>query len=843
MPSLLLFYRLIVRPLFREPVRTLLTLLAIALGVAVVLAIDLAGSAAAGSFHSSMETLAGANDLEIVTAGGVPENLVGTLSAMPYPLRITPRIDDYAVIAETKKTVPLVGLDLVAEASHTKSPVDFDGGGDTWKYLTTKSSIWVGESLGRKSSETVALLINDQVAEYTVRGLFPDSQGNASAIVMDISAAQIALKRFGRVDRILIQVPQTPTLDEWKQRIAKTLPEGIQVRAAGAGTDENRRMLSAFRWNLRLLSYIALIVGAFLIYNTISVSVVRRRAEIGIVRATGASRRQIFAAFLGEAALIGLSGALLGIPLGRLMATGAVKLMGVTVNALYVTSRPGTIAFTTRSAALALVVGAGVTLFSAWSPAREAAGVAPVEAMARGRREFEIRATKTSGLWFALLLALAAAAASRLPPIGGKPLFGYIATLLTVGAGVFAIPAFVDAAMRIASKFLQEILGVEALLASRSLAGSLRRTSALIAALCTAVAMMTAVGIMVGSFRQTVVAWMDSELPADLYLRPAGNPSADQHPTISPQLSDAIGKLPGVQTVQRLRAYEISYQGMPATLGSLDIANTPINRNTDFLSGRPTDSVLAELRGSNAVIVSEPFIYKHHVRTGDPIELALGESRASFRIADVYYDYGSERGVILMDRSVMLKYLADPAPSNLAIFIKPGVNVATVRREIERAATDSRIVIFANGDLRSQAVQIFDRTFAITYALEAVAVVVAVMGVAGALLALVIDRRRELGLLRYLGASSEQLRKLILTEAGLLGLLANLSGLVLGFFLSLILIFVINKQSFGWTIRLHWPVAVLLGSTTVIFLATLLAGYYPARIAIRLNPIEVVHEE
>src|SRR5258708_7195299 len=368
MSSLLLFYRLIVRPLFREPVRTLLTLLAIALGVAVVLAIDLAGSAAAGSFHSSMETLAGANDLEIVTAGGVPENLVGTLSAMPYPLRITPRIEDYAVIAETKKTVPLVGLDLVAEASHSKNPADFDGGGDTWKYLTAKNSIWVGESLGRKSGETLALLINDQVAEYTVRGLFPDSQGNASALGMDISAAQNALKRFGRVDRILIQVPQSPILDEWKKRIAQTLPEGIQVRATGAGTDENRRMLAAFRWNLRLLSYIALIVGAFLIYNTISVSVVRRRAEIGIVRALGASRTLILAAFVGEAVCFGLLGALIALPLGRLMAGGAVQVMGATGGALYVRSRPGEIALNPLSIFLALFVGIGVALSSASCP-------------------------------------------------------------------------------------------------------------------------------------------------------------------------------------------------------------------------------------------------------------------------------------------------------------------------------------------------------------------------------------------------------------------------------------------------------------------------------------------
>jgi putative ABC transport system permease protein len=209
----------------------------------------------------------------------------------------------------------------------------------------------------------------------------------------------------------------------------------------------------------------------------------------------------------------------------------------------------------------------------------------------------------------------------------------------------------------------------------------------------------------------------------------------------------------------------------------------------------------------------------------------------------VYYDYASERGMVLMDRQVMLRYLRDPAPSNIAVFVSPGADVATVRKEIEAAAANYRVLIFANGDLRGQAVQIFDRTFAITYALEAVAVLVAVMGVAGALLALVIDRRRELGLLRYLGASSRQLRKLILTEAGLLALLANLSGMVLGFFLSLILIFVINKQSFGWTIRLHWPLAVLLAAITLVFVATVLAGYYPARIAVGLNPLEVVHEE
>jgi len=843
MSRLVLFYRLIVRPLFREPVRAVLTLLAIALGVAVVLAIDLAGTAAAGSFRSSMETLAGQNDLEVVTAGGVPEKLLGVLAALPYALRITPRIEDYAVLTDTKRTLPLLGLDLVAEASRGNTSLGVASSGDAWKYLTANDSIWVGESLGWKNGDRLHLLVNDEVSPYTVRGVFPDSNGNASAIVMDIAAAQRALKRFGVVDRVLIQTPQDGHFEEWQRRLSSAVPAGVQVRAAGAGTNENRRMLAAFRWNLRLLSYIALVVGAFLIYNTISVSVVRRRAEIGIARALGASRGAVLAAFVGEAACFGFLGALIALPLGRLMADGAVKLMGVTVEALYVSSRPGAIALTPMSVVLAVMVGVGVAVASAYSPAREASFVPPIEAMAHGRREYISRVHKKRDLWIALILGLAAAAASRAPAIAGKPLFGYLAALLLICASAFAMPALVDAVTALSSRALGKIFGVEAVLASRSLSSSLRRSAVLVGALSTAIAMMTAVGIMVGSFRETVLLWMGDQLPADLYMRPAGSSAADRHPTISPELTDKLAKLPGVAAIDRLREYEISYEGMPAGLGSVELNILRSYHNADFLSGRRTNDVLAELRGSNAVLVSEPFTNKHHLRAGDSISLSLGESRASFRIVDVYYDYSSERGSILMDRNILLRYLPDPAASNLAIYVAADARLEDVRANIERAAAGHRVLMFTNRDLRGEALRIFDRTFAITYALEAIAVIVAVMGVAGALLALVIDRRRELGLLRFLGAATGQVRKLILIEAGLIGLLANVAGIVLGFALSLILIYVINKQSFGWTIRFHWPVAVLLGALTSVYAATVVAGLYPARVAVRLNPVEVVHEE
>jgi putative ABC transport system permease protein len=716
MPRLRLFYRLMVRPLFREPVRTALTVFAVALGVAVVLAIDLSGNAAAGSFRSSMEALSGDNNLEITATGGIPENLVGTLAALPYALRVSPRMESFAVLADSKQTLPLIGIDLIAEATSLDawsanlqtgeiSGTSAAAPNDPLRFLSDPSSIWVGSSLDRKPGERLSLLINDQVRDYTIRGVYPDSNGNESAILMDIAAAQRALTRFGRVDRILIKTPATPelALDQWQQRLRSALPAGIEVRAQGAGTSENRQMLAAFRWNLRLLSYISLVVGAFLIYNTISVSVVRRRPEIGIVRALGASRVAILAAFLGEAATFGLAGALIGVPLGRVMAIGAVKLMAVTVQSLYVSSRPGSIELTAGSVFVALLIGVGIAVASAYSPAREASLASPVQAMARARREYEVRVRKSRDLLAAALLALGAAAASRAPAVAGKPFFGYFAALLLIIASALAIPAFVALLMRISSRWLGRSFGPEALLASRSLGGSLRRTSVLVAALSTAIAMMISVGIMVGSFRETVISWMNQQLPADFYIRPAGDPAADRHPTISLDVAEAIAKLPGVAAVDRLRAYEISYNGRPVMLGAADLSAhraSQVHRGSDFFSGRPVAAILAELRGANNVIVSEPFTYKHHAATGDTITLALGDSRADFRIIDVYYDYSSERGEILMDRNTLLRYLPDPAPSNLAVYVAPGVNPQTVRAEILRAAAGHRLFILSDREIR-----------------------------------------------------------------------------------------------------------------------------------------------
>jgi putative ABC transport system permease protein len=842
MGSVLLFYRLIVRPLGREPLRTFLTVLAVALGVAVVLAIDLAGNAAAGSFRSSVETLVGDSDLEVTSTGGVPDSIVATLATLPYPLRVRPRISDFATVADTGQAVPVIGVDLLAESTDVQA-VGGLAGFDRTKEPGNLEGVWVGASLHKKPGDTIRLTLNDHTGDFLARGVFDDSREGESVIVMDIAAAQRELARGNRIDSVLLKVPNAPSIAEWQSRIGAALPAGVEIHPVGSRTAENQKMLAAFRWNLRVLSYIALIVGAFLIYNTISVSVVRRRPEIGIVRALGASRRTVLLAFFGEAACFGLVGALLGCVLGRLFASGALKLLSATVQALYVTSHPAPIEISAQTVLYALVIGVGVTVIAAISPAREAASVSPVEAMARGQREYTARVHKGRDLWIAAGFAACGVAASFAPALAGKPLFGYLSALLMIAATAFAIPALANALLYTLAPLLQRTVGVTGLLGARSLIGGLRRTSVLVGALATAVAMMTSIGIMVGSFRQTVVSWMDDQLQADLYLRPAGTIAPDQHPTMPSGLVDGLAQLPGIVAVDRLRAYNIDYDSLPATLGAADFHAVRGYRNSEFLSGRPAAVVYTEMNEQNGVVVSEPFANKHHLKAGDTITLPLGAQRASFRILDIAYDYSSEAGFVAMDRETLLRYLPDRDPTNVALYVAPGSDLNAVRGEVEHAVAGHQILIFSNRAIRSQAIQIFDRTFLITYALEVISIMVAVIGIAGALLALVVDRRREFGLLRFLGAASAQIRKLILVEAGLIGVLASAVGLALGLTLSVILIYVINKQSFGWTIQFHWPVAVVASSLAGILAATILAGLYPASIAVRLNPTEVVHEE
>ena len=806
---------LILRPLARDPLRTALTILSVALGVGIVVAIDLASEAATGSFQSSMQALAGRTDLEIRANGGVDERWMGPLTALPFDVKWSPVMEAQAEIAGIGE-VPVYGVDLLGAPGAVISTA------------LAKRICVVGLpacALDWHQTFEVSKVV-DSPTEFAA---------------LDIAAVQHLLRRYGKLDRIDVTLGAGEDFAAVEAAIRRTLPAAYLIQRPGIRSDENQRMLRAFRWNLRVLSYISLVVGAFLIYNTISISVVRRRAEIGILRALGAARATILALFLSEALVLGIAGALIGIVLGRGMASATVRLIADTVNALYTTSRPAPVQLAPSEFWVGITIGAVVAFLSALAPAREAMAVAPTEAMSRGAHEHRARLHWRRALLWSAILAAAAMAASQLEPWAGYPIGGYVAAMLAIAAAALAAPAVVIAVNRATRSLTRR--RVQGLLAARSLTGSLSRTAVVVSALATAIAMMASVGIMVSSFRETVTAWLDIQLKADLYIAMPGRNSADVHPVLPAEVPGILRSLPGVAAVDVFHALEFRYRGERATLGAGDAEVVRRYGRLRFLPGEDRDAILRSLPGRDRAIVSEPFANKHHVRAGQTITLQIGEREVAFAIAGIYYEYSSSQGYVILDRSTLLKYLPDQPATNIAVYLAPGADSIQVQRAIQLRTSGYGVAVAPNEFLRRNAIAIFDRTFAITWALEAVAIVVAMLGAANSLLALVLDRRRELALLRYLGASAAQVRGMILAEAAFLGALALLLGLALGFAISLLLVYVVNKQSFGWTIQFHPPLGLLAAALFAVWAVTVLVALYPARVAATLNPLDAIHEE
>ena len=839
MPWAVALYRLIVRPMATDPVRTLLTAAAVALGVAVIAAVDLASEASMGSFRSSLESLQGSARYEITQVGGIPESVYGELVRLPEPLSFSPRVESFVRLPETGEQVPLFGVDLIGDTmlgaagtmSRPDAPEDFGG-----------SPVWVSASLGVAPGETLAAIAGDRRLSLQVQGVLePSDAAFGRFMLMDIAPAQRALDRLGRLDRIYVHTPDAER--DWSAVLAPLLSPAASILPAGTGTEDSRRMLGAFRWNLRMMSYATILVGAFLIYNTISAYIVRRRQQIGIVRAVGASRAMVHAAFLFEGAVFGVLGVAAGLVLGRVLAVGAVDAVGQTVSSLYVSSTPGEIAFRPWTVAVAVVSGIGVSLLSAWWPAREAAGVAPAEAMAGATLGYEVRTAGTRSTVAAVVLVAAAAACCLIPPAGRIPVGGYAALVCLIGAAAMIAPQWSVLVLSFCDRWFAPRYGIIAGIAARGLAASLGRTSVIVAAMAVATALIVGMGIMVGSFRATVVDWVGYRLQADFYVSPAGGGGRGAAPTMSEDLAARLEAVPGVIDVGRYRTYPIRHAGVPATLGLADVALYDRHSGIRFLEGPVPAAVWPRLAAGDSVIVSELFSDRHGVRTGDTVRLPLGEAPVTLEVAGVFYDYSGERGFVIGDRNALLRHLPDPRVASLSVYLAPDADFERSRRALVRAVAGREVVVTSSRTLRERSIEIFDRTFAITYALEAIAVFVAILGMAEALLNLVFDRRVELAQLRMHGASMGQIRSLILVQAGLLGLAACVLGFVLGVAWSQVNLLVIHKQSFGWSVPLHWPVAYLAAALGLVFAASLVSGLYPARIGARLNPVEVLRGE
>ena len=851
-----LFRQFILRALRRDPVRGLVTVAGLTLGVAVVVAIRLANTASVRGFETALDVVAGRTSLEIVGAGvGVPEAQLAGMGWLREYGRVSPVIDRTARLETSDGAghrLRVLGVDVLRDRPFRDYQLlRFSRQGRTPRaqelldVLLDPASIVLTERFARRHGidvETpVRLVVGDLVHEMVVQGLLLD-QGPARVVdgrlaLLDIAAAQWRLDGLGWVDRVEIQLFDASAVDDVEHAIAARLPAGLQVQRPAQRGRQVERMLAAFHFNLTALSWIALVVGLFLVYNTVAVSVIARRTEIGVLRAIGASRRLVLGLFLGEAAVLAGLGAALGAPAGWGLARAAVGLTSTTVNTLYVTSQATVPPLGAADVALAGAVALPLALVAALMPAAEAAGITPVAAVRAAAGEAGSRRFPRRAALLAAGLFGAGGWLSTLDAVGGLPVFGLGAALAVVFGAAALVPVLLEGLRRRGRAVLAGRFRIEGLLAHANLSAAVSRLAVSVAALVVSLAMLAAIAIMVGSFRETVAYWVGQTLQADLFVAVADGGRVGASAGISEAAERRIASHPSVVAVDGFRTVDLPY-GPDGDLIILGAGRFDVLLDHGALLFKtPADGPAAMRRaiGADAVAVSESFAIKHRAAVGDRIELDTPKGPRGFRVAAVYFDYSSDRGIVVMDETTFAGHYGPRRPGGLTLYLAPDADPETVRDELLAAAgADHRLFIRTNRTLRAEVLRIFDATFAITYALQAIAIVVAIMGVAATLLTLVLERRRELAMLRLIGARRPQIRRMVVIEAALIGLVSQGVGLAVGIVLSLILIYVINVQSFGWTIQFHLPVGFLVQSTVLIAVTTALAGLYPARVASRV---------
>ena len=850
-----LFRQVTLRHLLGEPVRAGLSILGIALGVAVFVGIRLANSAAFSSFSATVDAVSGKTTLQIVSADGtgVPEDLFTAVRALPGVEASTPVIEAVPVVVADNRPVIIMGVDVFSDgAFRTYTPAGAPSDGRRMlSLLVEPRAVLLSSVLADRYAvgpgDSLWLGVQGRRQGVVVRGVL-ELDGPARALggqfgVMDIAAAQELFGRAGVVDRIDLMV-QEERVAELEARLARLLPANVIVERPEARSLQTVKMLRAFDLNLSALAVVATFVAVFLIYNTVLTGVIRRRKEIGALRSVGAGRGTIFLLFLLEVLVTGILGAALGIGGGVLLARAAVDQVASTVSVLYILVSVEEIPLDSAVLIQGLLLGVLASLLGAIAPAWEAARVPIRETLAAGTVEQKFRRHLPVMLLVGTTVLGLAALAVTLPAVGGMPLFGFAgAALLLLGAAIFA-PAIVVLVARMLRHPLRVLMGVEASLACDSLSATLRRSSVAVGALAAALAMVIGVDTMIRSFRTTVDQWIQQSVRFDLFVGLQSNTisAAVQSPRPAEVLR-YLRTLPEVETVDTYRGHRMQLGDAPTTLASVSITAADRAGRLTFRSGDHARIVKRAATGE-AVLVSEPFALRRGTGEGDTLMLPTPEGVRGFPVAGVFYDYTTDGGMILMERDRFTELWRDTSVSDVALALRDASSVDAVMKKIEeRFSATHDLVVFSNAGLRRHILTIFDQTFAITYALQLIAAVVAGIGVASALLTITIERRRELGILGAVGAGAGSIRRMVLIQGGLMGAMAHASGTLTGLGLSLILVYVINRQSFGWTIQFHpEPITVLLAGGAAVVIAGL-AAVWPAIVASRKPVAEALRYE
>jgi len=769
----------------RHPWQLWLTLLSIALGTAVIIAVDLANQSAGQSFRASVNVLSGTMTHEITAVrGNVPDEFYRQLRVEWGYRESAPLVE--VAIEQDGLQATLLGIDPFAAPLQQAAGVDID-------------------------VEEVRQLLTEPGARVRV---------SDELWVADIATVQGESSGLTKI--------QLKLTDAQAAELQARLPPSLKLESFASRQQVFTQMTQAFSTNLLAMSLLAMLVGAFLVYNTMTFSVLQRRQAFAIGRMVGVTGGQLFRHLLLEALVLGVVGSVLGVLLGVMLGQGLLVLVTQTISDLYVSVRATDLLLTPA----VLLKGVGITLLAVvvatLAPAWEAAQVSPVQVQRQSTLE---QRNQRRGTGLALAGVVLMLASAGLIGYSGKQLVtGFLGLFLLIVGYSLCVPLV----LRFALHGLQRLrLTLLPRMAIRGVQASLSRTSLAIIALTVAVSATVGVSIMIGSFRASVAEWLEMTLASDLYVSATSEEASRVDGSLHPDWLRRVHGLAGVEAVSTGRTARLTVEDFPMPALVLQ-PSSHSGRGFAFLEGDAA-AIWQRFLAGEGLLVSEPFAYHRGKRRGDTVQVTTElAGEVSLPVLGVFRDYSATQGMVVLPRGLYERYWADRGISSIGIQAAAGADVAALKRQLQAWAGELQqagqpLVVRSNQDIREFSLQVFDRTFAITNVLRLLVIIVAFVGVFSALMALFLEKGREFAILRATGFTPQQLQRLVLGQAALIGLLAGLLSLPLGWLLSVVLIEIINQRSFGWTMQTHVFAFVPLQAVALALVAALLASFYPVR--------------
>lgn len=846
-----------------QKVHALMTVAGICLGVAAIVSIGIVNKSVLRSFEDSINRVTGRAVLQVTgPASGFPENFLDSVQRVPGVEYAVPVIDTQGILLGAReRSLMILGVDVLQDGNIRDYKLSDENADipDPLLFLARPDSILLTRELAGREGITIDQKIQVQTVQgirtFQVRGLLnpegPAKTMGGNIAIMDYPAAQMAFGKEGRIDRIDVSLLRDEDLDTVRDRIKKALPDGYNVVTPEGRTRQVQLLVSHFQKNINLISFIAVFVGMYLIYNAVSISVVQRRKEIGILRALGTTRNEIISLFLGETVALAIIGSAIGVGVGIFFARFAIGAVTEAVSELYIRTSVTEIAISWPGLIFGFVTGIVASLGAALFPAVTSTRISPISAIRSVPYSEDgflshnkLRLTSLILVSCAVLLLCLYNAVPSSPVLHTTTtMFG--ATILLLLGISLATPTVLQGFLALFRRTISSRVGAAGRLAGLNLQKNIGRNAVAAAAIFYGISVFVSSAGIIYSTKQSVIEWIDSYVRGDIIVT-SGHPVAStgaQNIPMPVEMWKDIEKTPGVLSADPFRKIYVDYSGRRILLLVLDIA-----RRMEYSPFLIADGTRADMKrllpGGNYIAMNEALSAQEHLKPGDTITLPTPQGPVLFTIAVINVDYSSDSGSILMDIHTYQRYWKEFLADSFSVRVKPKEDLQAVRDEIARRfGNDRKLFALPSREFRDEIRKIIDQGFAVNHAINAITLLIAGLGIIVTLLASVLERTREIGILRSIGMLRSQVSRVVVVESMLLGIIGGSLGVLAGIIIGWMSLEGFLRGDYGASLRYHVDLTSLFWALGISTLVAALAGIYPAQRAAKTNIVEALSYE